>query len=147
MLSEGTEQVMAERRGRIKDRPAYDCHGVCGRTLRPWRRSVAQFPNTTMEYSANRCIGCWHLWMREQNPEDPAFALSPCPGCGTITRPDREPLSTAPGTLRRTKTGQCTDCTGPSGSKASTEHIARGLENFLATMRANAKAVKARGWN
>ena len=150
MLSEATEVMMAERRGRSKNRPAYNCHGVCGRVLRPWRRSVKEFPGTAMEYSANRCTGCWYLWMREQEPENPQYALSPCTtdGCTNITRPVREPLSTAPGTLRRGKNdGRCAECASPVGSQKSLEHTVRGLDTFLARMRSNAASVKARGWS
>jgi hypothetical protein len=148
MLSEATEQVMAERRAKTKDRPAYRCEGVCGGTLRPWRRTVAQFPGTTMEYSERRCIGCWYLWKRETEPENPDYALIPCTteGCGNITRPERAPLATAPGTLRRIGGGACAVCCGPKGSKKSTEHTTAGLDRFLARMRSNAAAVKARGW-
>lgn len=149
MLSEATEVVMAERRGRDKNRPAYKCEGICGRMLRPWRRSVAQFPGTAMEYSANRCVGCWHLWMREQEPENPLYALTPCTaGCGTITRPEREPLANAPHTLRRPKNdGRCWTCAGPGHSEKTLEHTKAGLDRFLSTMRANAAGVKARGWS
>lgn len=147
LLSEATEVMMAERRGRMKNRPAYDCHGTCGNVLRPWRRTAAQFPGTRMEYSANRCIGCWHAWMREQEPENPLYALTPCTaGCGTTTRPIREPLTSAPGTLPRNASGACAPCVGYHGTEKSTEHIARGLENFLSVMRSNAAAVRRRGW-
>jgi hypothetical protein len=146
LLTGGTEAVMAERRGRSKDRPAYTCHGICGQTLRPWRRTAAQFPNTRMEYSANRCIGCWFLWMREQEPDNEAYALLPCSteGCGNITRPERAPLETAPGTLRRIHGTACATCTGPNRAKKSTEHIEAGLEKFLARMRSDAAKVKSR---
>lgn len=149
MLSEATGQVMAERRGRMKDRPAYTCHGGCGETLRPWRRSVAQFPGTKMEYSANRCIGCWHVWMRQEEPDNPDHALTPCTTeeCENITRPIREPLASAPGTLRRGKDhGRCAECTGPVAAKKSTEHTIAGLERFMSTMRSNAASVRRRGW-
>lgn len=149
VLSEATEQVMAERRGRLKNRPAYLCHGICGATLRPWRRTAKDFPGTRMEYSENRCIGCWHLLKREQEPENPQYALLPCTtkGCENITRPEREPLSNAPHTVRRVKGGTCAVCAGPTGSKASTEHVQRGLDTFLVRMRENAAKVRARGWS
>lgn len=147
MLSEATEQVMAERRARPKNRPAYRCEGICGRMLRPWRRPVSQFPGTAMEYSANRCVGCWHLWMREQEPENPKYALTVCTasGCETITRPEREPLANAPHTIRRAKDGRCLPCVGAVGK--STAHTVAGLERFMSTMRSNAAAVRRRGWS
>lgn len=148
MLSEGTEQVMAERRGRKKERTAYPCQGVCGRMLRPWRRSLAEFPDTAMEYSLNRCVGCWHLRMRELEPDNPQHALLPCttPGCENITRPPREPLRSAPGTLSRAKDdSRCSKCTSPVASRKSVEHTAAGLEKFLSRMRSDAARLRARG--
>lgn len=147
MLAEGTEQVMAERRGRKKNRLSYPCEGVCGRMLRPWRRTLAEFPGTAMEYSLNRCAGCWHVRMRELEPDNPQYALSPCttPGCGNITRPLRESLRSAPGTLTRGKDdGRCSKCTSPAAAQKSVEHTAAGLERFLARMRSDAARLKAR---
>lgn len=149
MLSEATEQVMAERRGRGKDRTSYPCHGVCGRELRPWRRTLGEFPGTAMEYSEKRCVGCWHAFMREQEPDNPDHALRPCivAGCANITRPEREKLTTAPGTLRRTKDDpRCSACASPVASQKSVEHTAAGLERFLTRMRSDAANVRARRW-
>lgn len=145
-LSEMTEQVMAERRGRTKERPAYPCEGVCGMMLRPWRRSLAQFPGTKMEYSEHRCLGCWYLLMREREPENPDYALLPCTDCGHMTRPERAPLFTAPDTRRR-KDGKCFECAPGGITKVSLDHTQRGLDNFLSVMRSNAAAVRRRGWN
>ena len=72
---------------RGRKREPYLCHGVCGETLRPWRRSAKEFPNTRMEYSEHRCIGCWFLLMRATNPGDPKFAHAPCAGCGAGSSP------------------------------------------------------------
>lgn len=145
VLSEMTEQVMAERRGRHKNRPAYKCEGDCGDTLRPWRGTVKQFPGTKMEYSASRCIGCWYAMMRQQEPENPEYAILPCAGCGHPTRPERAPLVTAPGTRRR-KDGKCFECGPGAVSKASLDHTIKGLDHFMSVMRSNAEAVRRRGW-
>ena len=149
VLSEATVQVMAARRAKPKGRVDYPCEGVCGGMLRPWRRTATEFPGTKMEYSERRCIGCWIQLMRSLEPENPAYALTPCtsPDCTNITRPKKEPLAGVPGTVTRVDGGQCATCSSPSKSKPSTEHTVRGLEQFMSTMRANANKVRNRGWN
>lgn len=147
LLSEATEQVMAERRAKPKDRQPYQCVGECGAELRPWRRTTREFPGTEMEYSASRCVSCWYVMMREQEPENPEYALTPCTSCSDMTRPTREKLRSAPGTIRRAPNGtQCVTCANSTVSKVSDEQTLKSLDTFFAVMRSNANKVRARGW-
>lgn len=143
LLSEGTLAVMEERRAKPKDRGPYTCHGGCGRSLRPHRRTVAQFPGTMMEYSEFRCRGCWYAMMSELHPEDPAFAVMPCSKCGELTRPYRCPGDALPGTRRRAdKSTICTDCASPPPAEVPDEELRANLDRFLNRIRGTSKKAR-----
>jgi hypothetical protein len=145
LLSEGTLAVMEERRAKPKDRGPYPCHGGCGRSLRPYRRTVRQFPGTMMEYSENRCRGCWYAMMSERHPEDPAYAVLTCPGCGCSTRPYRCPEDALPGTRRRQGEDKltCHPCSkGPAAKEASEQELRANLDRFLNRIRGTSRKVR-----
>lgn len=137
LLSEGTLHVMEERRRKRGNTDSYTCEGRCGNTLRPYRRTSAEFPDTLMEYSEHRCIGCWYALMAGRHPEDPLYAVLACPGCGWKTRPARAPESAFPGTRRREANGglRCYACVKGGPTQASVETMQAGLDRFLSRIR------------
>lgn len=136
LLSEGTLAVMEERRAKVKERGPVPCRGTCGKMIRPWRRSLTQFPGTVMEYSEFRCRGCWYVMMAEKHPADPAYANMPCTSCGAPSRPHRCPGEYMPGTRRRVDKGTiCTDCDNKPPSAESTEEHRANLTRFLSRIR------------
>lgn len=133
---------MEERRAKVKDRQPFPCHGECGRMLRPWRRTVTQFPNTTMEYSELRCRGCWYVLMAERNPGDPVYAVMPCTGCGRPTRPTRCPAAIMPGTLRRVDNKSiCEPCDRPSPGEESIIEARANLDRFMNRIRGTSRKL------
>jgi hypothetical protein len=143
VLSEGTLAVMEERRRKRGNKESYRCHGTCGRDLRPYRRTSAEFPDTTMEYSEARCRGCWYAMMAERHPGDPQYAVMECPKCGCATRPYRCPEDAMPGTRRRAETGLiCYPCTNAKAGDATIEEVRANLNRFMSRIRGTSARVR-----